>query len=451
MSADRISAVASDAASLLLRHPRHGVNGGVQPLSPAVCVVAEAPAVHAPAGRSITIALKLLLPALKRVAKCAAKYPVVLGSVRLSALGVDHAELIATDLDVSLRCVVAADVQHDAGFAVLLPPALVKPLLARKGAGAVTFTSASETSVTATVDGQAFTAATIAVAQFPCVDYARGEVVLTVDSGEFLASASACITVASVDDTRPNLRGASVEFDHDLACARFAATDGHRLYLGPYLGSTLTTEGGEAPAVGKSTPVILPTWALRVAIAGLTGRGAASGEVVILESGASHRVIVLPDGSEVCARVIDGVFPDFRCVIPRGAGTCAVLSGEVAPMIEALKSVLPFTAERSHGVKFRVNGTLRIEARDVDKGETAIEAPCAVLHVSGNEEDTVCFNAAYLLDALKSHASSRFEMHLHGAIVPARDGRATGYQVNGPGVLRDNNGAIHVVMPMRMG
>src|SRR4030065_199755 len=105
----------------------------------------------------------------------------------------------------------------------------------------------------------------------------------------------------STDETRNNINGVFVE--KDGANVRMVATDGHRL--------ALMERSSEWPVLDKG--VILPRKGVLELKKLLDDK-----EETLYLSFTSNSMVVKKDGTIIIIRLIDGEFPDYRQVIPKG-------------------------------------------------------------------------------------------------------------------------------------
>ena len=158
-------------------------------------------------------------------------------------------------------------------------------------------------------------------------------------------------------------------------------------------------------------------------------------------------------------QLLSGQFPDYERVIPSrnlGENTATV---DRKQFTAALKQVGRFADERSHAVRFAVNGSFEIAASGSDAGSGKVSIP--VDHV-GLDVDGVGFNHRYLLDVLAAIESERVTLDFgkpqttESVLVNKGDG--VGYadeSLDAPiwhwsALLVAADSAKFVVMPMRV-
>jgi DNA polymerase-3 subunit beta len=229
----------------------------------------------------------------------------------------------------------------------------------------------------------------------------------------------------SSDETRYNLNG--VFFEPSGGVLRLVATDGHRLSL------------AEAPVDGDfrlKKGVILPKkgiYELRKLLGEAVegGEEAPRGELGFAENSAIFR----RPGVVLVMRLIEGTFPDYRQVIPKG-GEKVVVAGRER-LLQTLRRMSLLSSEKSHAVKLDLAaGNLRVAAQNPDLGEAKEDLPVQY----AGDPLKIGFNARYLLDVLQ--------------VLDVADVRLELADDLSPGVIRpDGEEAARftaVIMPMRI-
>ncbi len=199
---------------------------------------------------------------------------------------------------------------------------------------------------------------------------------------------------------------------------RAVATDGHRLALcdAPFEGSNADIQ------------VILP----RKAVMELGRLLEASDEPVTLEISNSHLRVMLPSGS-FTTKLIDGRFPDYERVMPRGQ--TFVMGADREVLRQALARTAILSNEKYRGIRFRLSGDLlHLQAHNPEQDEAEEE-----IEVGYQGDDlTIGFNVGYLLDVLAVLEGGRVNMSLIDS--------------NSSALLTEESGeeCRYVVMPMRL-
>lgn len=229
---------------------------------------------------------------------------------------------------------------------------------------------------------------------------------------EMLAQTSFAI---SHDESRYALNG--VLFSTGGGELRLVATDGHRLALA----------ARPLPGAAPGGTGIIPRKAVQE-----MARVLSAGEDVQVALEENQFVLMMPNFL-LTARLIEGQFPNYEQVVPKGHPWRLVLSR--AGFATALRRVSVLSEERTKPVKLLLSpGTLKLSAYNPELGEAeeSLEAEYA------GEELTIGFNSRYLLDALNPLEAERAVMELKDAL--------------SPGVIKsfEDEGYLCVIMPMRV-
>ena len=134
-------------------------------------------------------------------------------------------------------------------------------------------------------------------------------------------------------------------------------------------------------------------------------------------------------------RLIEGMFPDYRQVIPK-AGEKVVKLGRQA-FLETLRRVSLLASDKAHAVKLELaKGTLRVLSQNPDLGEAREDV---TVEYDG-EPLKIGFNARYLMDVLQALTCDDVALELADDL--------------SPGVLKPRGEGEEsytaVIMPMRI-
>ena len=225
------------------------------------------------------------------------------------------------------------------------------------------------------------------------------------------------------EDTRYFLNGALFVLRSDSMS--LVATDGHRLAL-----ATVARDGAsEALKAGEEAKVILPKKTL-LELGKLLGEG--DGDIQY-ERGENHLFFEL-GGRVLISRMIDGQFPAFERVIPKGNDRDIEFERE--RLTGAVKRVALLSNERSRAVKFTIDkGKVEVTSSSSEFGEAREQLP---VDYNGGAM-TISFNAQYVLDFLNVVQTDIVLLSLKDEVSQAvmKPVGAQGYEYS------------YVIMPMR--
>ena len=227
------------------------------------------------------------------------------------------------------------------------------------------------------------------------------------------------IFAVSTDETRYSLNGVFVE-QGDGGKVRMVATDGHRLAF----------EERDLGSLGLQKGVILP----RKGVAELKKILENADEGVVSIGFQENMGLVTKDKIELFMRLIEGDFPDYTKVIPKGNPNLAQI--DHAELLQSLRRVSILSSERYKGIKMDFSdGKISISANNPDLGEAVEEIE---VDYKGKPL-SIGFNARYFMDVLSVLGDEGdINIELKDELSPS--------------VIRKagNDGYLYVLMPMRL-
>lgn len=336
----------------------------------------------------------------------------ILANVLLETNG-ESVRISATDLEVGARVVVPAKVA--AKGSITLSARKLLEIVKELPATEFSMKLQENAWVALRCGAVAYKLVGLAPGDFPEVQPAASVQWVAVDGKvlrEMLAQTSFAI---SHDESRYALNG--VLFSIQGGELRLVATDGHRLALA----------SRPLPGAVPSGAGIVP----RKAVQELS-RVLSVGEEVQVALAENQFVLRMPNFL-LTARLIEGQFPNYEQVVPKGHPCRLVLSR--SPLSAALRRVSVLSEERTKPVKLQLSpGTLKLNSSNPELGEAEETLPVEY----AGDEVTIGFNSRYLLDALGPLEVDQIVMEL-------KDGLS-------PGVFKsvENEGYLCVIMPMRI-
>src|SRR5215203_935200 len=336
----------------------------------------------------------------------------VLGGVLLRAAD-GRLELAATDMEVSLRLSVVAEVEGDG--AVVAPGRLLVDLARLLPDSEVVLEHRSEQGVLEVTCGPAsYKLNTYSAEDFPRLPDATGAQTFMVDSDTFLSTGSKVARSASRDESRPVLTGVLVRFEG--AKLVMAATDSYRM-------SVKETELKDEAV--SELEAIVPARAL-------TELSRIAQDSAELQIGVQENHVVFGAGEVwLTTRRIDGQFPNYKQLLPD------TFEHEVPlPRVEFLEVVrrASVMAQRNSPLRLRfAEGEVTVSAQTQDVGEARESLPVPFT----GEAIEIGFHTEFLRDGLESVDTDEIALRL---ISPLR-----------PGLLRSEGEAFwYLIMPIRL-
>ena len=326
-------------------------------------------------------------------------------------------ELTATDLDVSISCVVNLEIKKPGSFTVP-----VKKLF-----GIVRELTASELEVevdeknTCKLKAGAsyYKLNGLAAEDFPPLPKFSEKRKIVLPQEKIKGMLRRTSFAVSTDETRYVLNGIFVCLKEQKLT--FVSTDGRRLAL---------TEEEVELAPDNEAEFIIPTKAINELNRLLQANGDV--EIRFMENQASFQ---LKDekGSSVLliTKLVEGNYPNYKQVIPAEASERVALARE--ELLQALRRAEIMTSEKSNSVKLAFtqnNLTITANTPEVGEGRETL-----AINYKGKDL-AIAFNPGYLMDPLKALDNDEVFLELTDEL--------------SPGVVKINGPFLYVIMPMRM-
>jgi DNA polymerase III subunit beta len=335
----------------------------------------------------------------------------VLGGIHLRA-GDGQLELSATDMELSLRATIEADVAG-AGEAVV-PGRLLLDIARSLPESEASLEYLPDESVLVIASGGAsYRIHTYSSEDFPQLPDVAAVPLQPVEREALLETISRVSRSASRDESRPVLTGILVRFEPGKLV--MAATDSYRLAVKE------TEASGPLPDL----EAIIPARALQELV-----RIAGSADAVQLGVHENH-VVFGAGGVWLTSRRIDGQFPNYRQLLPEQFEHELRLPRE--ELLDVVRRV-GLLAQRNSPLRLRfAEGELTVSALTQDVGEAreSLPAPYAA------DPLEIGFNADFLRDGLESVDSPTVRFKLISPLRPAvLEGETTDY--------------TYLIMPIRL-
>ena len=341
----------------------------------------------------------------------------ILANVLIDAKG-EEIRLLATDLEVGLRCTCPATVTKSGALTL---PAKKLYEIVRSLPDTDVRIAQDKSGVRVAADRFDSRIQTLPREDFPALPESSGSPTATLPKPalkEMVAKTQFAITG---EDTRFFLNGA--QFVLKPESMTLVATDGHRLAL-------VTVKREQSGKDVQESKAILPKKTLSE-----LGRLLMEGDGdVTYERGENHMFFDV-NGRLLISRMIDGQFPAYERVIPKGNDKH--IEFERDRLTNAVKRVALLSNERSRAVKFQIEkGKVDVTSSSPELGEAHETLP--VDYTGGSMQ--ICFNAQYVLDFLSAVTTDVVALELKDEVsqVVMTPVGAEGYDYT------------YVIMPMRV-
>ncbi|MEH6487697.1 DNA polymerase III subunit beta [Hyphomonas oceanitis] len=291
-------------------------------------------------------------------------------------------KLTATDLDIEAVDSADAKVSHEG--AVTAPAGTLFDVIRKLPAGAEVEleTQADNQRLTIRAGRSHFELPTLPASDFQTMSGDDGATAFSVDAKDFARLIDKTRFAISTEETRYYLNGVylhGAKNDDGEAVLRTVATDGHRLAL-----AEIPAPKGAENLEG----VIVPRKAVAEARRLID---ATDGDIDIEVS--DTKIVVRAGRAVLTSKLIDGSFPDYARVIPKGNDKKLVVDNK--SFEAAVDRVSTVSAERSRSVKLSLSEgklTLAVNHAETGAGTEEIEAEYS------SDAMEIGFNAKYLLD-----------------------------------------------------
>ncbi len=317
-----------------------------------------------------------------------------------------------TDLDMSVRSCVEAEVT-EAGCTTLPIRRLVS-IVRELPEGRIAFEINDKDVAAIHCGSSAFRINGLPMSDFPPIPGSDGRMCYRIDQGAFREMLRKTVYAASLDETRRVLNGVLLAFKEGKLT--MVATDGRRL--------ALVEHEVEFPPE-SDVELILPT----KAVAELVHILGNDGDLRIFAQ--KNQVIFEFGNTMMSSKLVDGVYPNYRQVIPAGCDERVAIEREA--LLTALRRVSIIATDKSNATKLTFSANqLEILSSSPDIGEARELLPIKY----AGKEISVIFNPEYVMDPLKNLDCDEvfFEMN---------DG-------NSPAILKCDIPFLYVLMPLRI-
>lgn len=335
----------------------------------------------------------------------------VLSNVLMEAKD-DKLSLTTTDMEVTMRCSVEA--KTGKAGATTIPARRLLSIIRELAPGNIEIDVDDKNAASITCGSSFFKINGLGDDEFPTLPKSDAAHTFTVEQKILKDMLQKTAYAASTDETRFILNGTLMSFKGGKLT--LVATDGRRL--------ALTEHELEFPKEAECDAIV-PTKAINELIRILRDEGS-----VKIHAGKNQASFEF-DEVTLTTKLIEGIYPNFRQVIPGQCEQRIAVEREV--LLTALKRVALLTSEKSSSIKLIFGkNKLKISASSPDVGE-AHES--IAIKYSGKDIQ-VAFNPDYIMEPLRNIANDEIYVELIDDI--------------SPGVIKCDVPFIYVLMPMRI-
>jgi DNA polymerase III subunit beta len=320
--------------------------------------------------------------------------------------------LTTTDLEVGIRCDIAAQVERTG--ATTLPAKRLAAIVRELPSAEVTLETDSKNITSISCGSSFFKIYGLPKEDFPPFPDLKDAKTYTLKQAELRDGVRKTAYAISADETRYVLNGILFSFTENKLT--LVATDGRRL--------ALFDCDIEFPK-SQERDFIVPTKAVNE-LQRILGE---DGDVQIVagENLVSFRVA----GAELASKLVEGNYPNYRQVIPGEAKERITLEREA--LFNSVRRVSLLSTEKTSSVRLAFSkNNLDISANTPEVGEARESMAIAYR----GRDISIAFNPEFILDPLRNLTEDEIHIELIDEI--------------SPGVLKINTPFLYVLMPMRV-
>ncbi len=335
----------------------------------------------------------------------------------LFVLTEDNLSLTGTDLEVEIVGRLAVESVSDTGEVTVPARKLVDICRSLPDSSSIEITLDENQRLLVKSGRSRFTLSTLPANDFPATDISEGDIQFSCP--QFLVKRLIDRTAFAMaqQDVRYYLNGMLWEAEDNLL--RCVATDGHRL--------AMCTRELDIQVPAK-TQAILPRKGV-IELSRLLKEEEASVQVTL----SSHHMRVETTDYTLTSKLVDGKFPDYERVLPKGGDN--ILLGNREELKQAFGRTAILSNEKYRGVRLTLaDGLLTIVANNPEQEEAEEQV---VVDYSGDNIE-IGFNVSYLQDVTNVLNTENIKLTLSDA--------------NSSALLEEpeTGDSVYVVMPMRL-
>jgi DNA polymerase-3 subunit beta len=260
--------------------------------------------------------------------------------------------------------------------------------------------------------------------EFPLIPaLEEGDGQITLEAAAFKRMIEQVVLAAATDESRPILTGVLAKFDGNQLT--MAAADGFRL----------SVRTANLPAEMEPASAIIPARAL----AELARISTDEEEIILAITPARKQVLFHAPNVDLVSQLIEGNFPDYQQIIPKGYATRTVLNTN--SFLRACRTANIFARDAANIARIQVApgdelapGHITIAATSAELGDNVGEMDASI----EGDAIEIAFNVKYLIEVLSVMDSAQVALETTTS--------------SSPGVIKPVGDVdfVHVIMPMHV-
>jgi DNA polymerase-3 subunit beta len=316
----------------------------------------------------------------------------ILSGLLLNAEG-GKLTMSGTDLEMSIKARIDANVKE--GGTAVVSGRLLGDIVKSLPSGEVTIETGEKFLDIKTEVGE-YRIREMMPEDFPQVPEWEGQSVLKVESAVFVSAVHQTSRASSNDEKRPVLTGSLIEKNIADASMRIVATDSYRLAWKEF-----EVNG----SVSDWEDCIIPTKTLNE-VARIAGTIAEPVEMKVQDK----QVMFKLGEMVVTSRLIEGQFPNYKQLVPKGEKTTVMVDKE--ELTSVVKRALIF----GHNLRLAVYSEgIRIVTETPEVGDSKEELKAEI----EGEEMEIGFNGAYMMDGISGVETEKVRINMDDPQKPA--------------------------------
>ena len=320
--------------------------------------------------------------------------------------------MTTTDLEVSIRCGIEADVKQ-AG-ATTVPARRLLSIIRELPSAEIEIDVDEKNAASITCGSSFFKILGLSEEEFPPLPEFSGGNSYSMDRAVLKDMLQKTSYAASMDEMRYILNGNLLSFKGDKLIV--VATDGRRL--------ALAEQEVEFPKEAEGD-VVVPTKAVNEILHSVQGEGPMRIHVL------KNQVAFEFGDILVVSKLIEGQYPNFRQVIPAQCERRIAVEREM--LLTAVRRVAILTSDKSNAIKLTfAKNKLTVAVFSPDVGEAHETIPVKYTE----KEISVAFNPEFLMDPLRNLTADEVALEVTDEL--------------SPGVIKCDVAFLYVIMPMRI-
>jgi len=313
----------------------------------------------------------------------------VLANLLIEAQG-DHLRLAATNLEIAITCIVPAQVEVEGSTTV--PAKLLNDFISALDAGMVELAPlpGGQHGVRVRAGTSEANIRGMDPSEFPAIPQVESDAKpIALDAAELKAMVAQASFAAAVDDARPIFTAVLTRVrDEHLT---FAAADTFRL-------AVRTTALVGTP--NQASDMLIPARTLNE----LAKIIPSEGTVELFTTAARNQIVFRAPGVELVSHLIEGTFPNFEAIMPKGHTTRVVMPTDKLRAAAKVAALFAKSDSASNTVRVTVTpgqeglmpGVVTLQAANDELGDATGTVDATV----DGPEVTILFNIKYLNDVL---------------------------------------------------